>query len=86
MSKHVGVVRNRIGLQQACQSFAPHSADNDRALLDFMIAHVALNREESRGSHMRTDFPAKNDVWHQQKFTLADMADYMPDQRTAKKA
>ena len=38
-----------------------------------LIARAALRREESRGGHFRTDFPARDDLkW---KIHISDMAD-----------
>jgi L-aspartate oxidase len=58
MSTHVGVLRNEAGLQSAVQQLLPLAEHSDAALVALMIAASALMREESRGSHARTDFPA----------------------------
>ena len=60
MSQHVGVLRHRAGLRTAIEALRPlafgdHPAA-DPALVGLMIATAALLREESRGSHWRTDF------------------------------
>ncbi len=57
MTSYLGLSRNRIGLEQAVQSFAPLARNSDRALAALMISTAALLRKESRGSHTRADFP-----------------------------
>jgi L-aspartate oxidase len=61
MSRHVGVLRNRHGLRAAIAALHPVAfgtgAAADAAAVGLMIATAALLREESRGSHLRTDFP-----------------------------
>ena len=64
MSAHVGVVRTRDSLETAlrtasqieCASDAPLGLRN-MALTASFIAAAALERQESRGSHYRTDYP-----------------------------
>ena len=58
MSDAVGVTRNRAGLQRAIDFLSPLAAASDMALVGRLIALSALQREESRGAHTRTDFPA----------------------------
>ena len=62
LSAHVGVLRDRDCLRQAVAALAPlaagSSAAADPACVGLLIAVAALGREESRGSHCRSDFPA----------------------------
>ena len=62
MAHHVGVLRDRDGLNAALEALAPLAfgigAEADPALVGLFVAVAALQREESRGSHARTDFPA----------------------------
>ncbi|HTH95956.1 MAG TPA: L-aspartate oxidase [Stellaceae bacterium] len=62
VSRHLGVSRDRDGLVQAVDTLSallrPGRA-GDAALMGLMIAVAAFNREESRGSHDRRDFPAE---------------------------
>ncbi len=68
MSTHVGVVRNREGLEQAMSALraverskdAPPALSN-MALAASFIALAALERKESRGAHFRTGFPQVRD-------------------------
>jgi succinate dehydrogenase/fumarate reductase flavoprotein subunit len=68
MWDRVGILRNREGLERALREFDQISMSPlSRASRNFlgvatMIARSALWREESRGAHYRTDFPAPNDV------------------------
>ena len=58
MSSHVGVLRDREGLQSAVTQLTPLATQSDVALAGLLIATSALRREESRGAHTRLDFPA----------------------------
>ena len=64
MSRHVGVVRDAAGLGEALSTIAALSArirsPQMRNVLAAakLIAAAALRREESRGGHWRSDFPA----------------------------
>ena len=62
MAQQVGVLRDRDGLNAALEALAPLAfgigAEADPALVGLFVAAAALQREETRGSHARTDFPA----------------------------
>lgn len=73
MMKSLGVVRNKTELEEALVLFDNilskyNSSGNDYNLLKIrsiaticsLIARGALKREESRGGHIRTDFPKEN--------------------------
>ena len=79
MVRHMGIVRTRDGLQEAEQAVAfwcryvlpRHFAQRKGWELQNMLTVArlmiwsALQREESRGVHFRTDFPASDDEhWH----------------------
>jgi len=72
-TKGAGAVRNSQGLQQTINNLAQLAtkttnlastqsweATNLLTVSSF-LSNAALRREESRGSHWRTDFPARND-------------------------
>ncbi len=76
MMKNLGVVRTKSGLEEALETFNEiiiGSGDdtNDYNLLKTrssatvcqLIAQGALKREESRGGHIRTDFPGERAVF-----------------------
>jgi L-aspartate oxidase len=62
MSADVGVLRDRAGLEHALGTLLPIAlgpgAAAGPAIAALMIATAAWRREESRGGHARTDFPA----------------------------
>jgi L-aspartate oxidase len=71
----VGIVRDGAGLAEASAALgawdAAMGAPNDRAshelanmvLAGRLMARAALLREESRGAHYRSDYPAQRDEW-----------------------
>ncbi len=64
MSEHVGVIRNADGLRTALREIIAIERDADTAGLRNMartallVAASAFARRESRGGHMRSDYPA----------------------------
>ncbi|MBV9342223.1 MAG: L-aspartate oxidase [Acidobacteria bacterium] len=74
MWKHAGIVRTGSSLEQAIRGLEeigrqisyPHNRRECEArnlqTAGLLIARSALAREESRGSHYRTDFPDRNDM------------------------
>jgi L-aspartate oxidase len=57
MSDYVGVIRDQIGLEKALAMLEPLASVTDSALVALMITRCALQRQESRGAHYRSDFP-----------------------------
>lgn len=61
LSRALGVLRDRAGLEEAVRALLPlaeaRGAAADPACVGLMTAVAALRREESRGAHCRTDFP-----------------------------
>jgi L-aspartate oxidase len=69
MQRHCGVLRKGAGLGQTLRLLVPLSEGSDSAASLAQIARLmveaAMNREESRGGHSRTDFPGSwpGSVW-----------------------
>lgn len=78
MDRHVGVERDGDGLVSAmCQLAQAEAAANDRAvsnrlLAARLIATAAWQRRESRGAHLRRDYPVAGEVAHRSRLTLAE--------------
>ncbi|MGE3624541.1 MAG: hypothetical protein AB7H77_11825, partial [Bdellovibrionales bacterium] len=66
MSAHAGVLRDEKGLDQAVAELAPLAGSGDMGLVALMVVTAALRREESRGSHARTDFPQTDALAYRQ--------------------
>ena len=75
MWRRVGLLRDRAGLDQAVtqlqQWTAPPAAGYGDAeqrrvqtlvTVGLLMARAALRRQESRGGHFRSDFPAHDDI------------------------
>jgi L-aspartate oxidase len=62
LSRALGVVRDRAGLEAAIAELLPLATGTrpaaGPALVGLMLAVSALNRQESRGAHCRADFPS----------------------------
>ncbi|HYP56890.1 MAG TPA: L-aspartate oxidase [Beijerinckia sp.] len=62
LSRAAGVLRDGEGLRAAAAALYPLATSNDAAsdpaIIALMIVIAALRRQESRGAHMRIDFPA----------------------------
>lgn len=65
-----GVLRDADGLRWTLDELRPH-LDDDTGLVGYLLARSALERNESRGGHTRTDFPAMDEPRH----TLVSLAD-----------
>lgn len=62
LSRALGVVRDRVGLEAAIAQLLPLATGtrpaSGPALVGLMLAVSALDRQESRGAHCRADFPS----------------------------
>lgn len=76
MSDLVGVIRDKAGLEKAHDTLARIEKEfagidaktADMAMIGRLIAQSALLREESRGGHYRSDFPAASAKWQHRSF------------------
>jgi L-aspartate oxidase len=77
MTSHVGVIRDRARLAEAVRSFAAIERDTGNIALRNMatsallVAASALLRQESRGGHHRSDYPALSPIARRTMTTLA---------------
>ncbi len=68
MTEHVGLVRDRAGLEYAIQEQSRLESESSgllryQALVARLIAQSALFRTETRGVHARRDFPNEDPAW-----------------------
>ncbi|TGZ38250.1 L-aspartate oxidase, partial [bacterium M00.F.Ca.ET.162.01.1.1] len=88
LSRSLGVKRNGEMLREAVSTLLPlakrHDAASDPALVALMITNAALRREESRGSHFRSDFPRRSAQPQSLRLTLDETlaAAFLPDTRS----
>ncbi|MET3614800.1 L-aspartate oxidase [Rhizobium aquaticum] len=78
-SRDLSVVRNQEGLDRAIADLLPLATSvgpsSDPALVALSIAVFARLREESRGAHARSDFPAQHDKAERRTMTLTAILD-----------
>jgi len=82
MTMNVGLERNAEGLRAALGVIArlEHAGGNDADLKNMtatatLIAAAALQREESRGGHFRSDYPMPVEAWRHRTFISLDEAE-----------
>jgi L-aspartate oxidase len=73
-TENLGISRHATPLETAIQKLAPLAGQSDAALVALLIAHAALNRQESRGAHYRTDFPQTNESAISSIINLSDIS------------
>ncbi len=86
MSAHMGVLRNREGMLEALLKILELEVDSHSLRFTNVVTTAklmciaALNREESRGGHARTDFPDESDRWKRRTLlTLEQAQAIIPD-------
>ena len=76
VSRHLGVLRNGEAINSAIASLLPlvesEGTGADPAIVALLIAVFASLRQESRGAHARTDFPAKLADAQRRRMSLAE--------------
>jgi L-aspartate oxidase len=81
MSRHVGIGRAATGLSAALKTLSESTVDGagDMTLAASAIATAALARNESRGCHLRTDYPRPSESWqHSLEFVLDETGAVTP--------
>ena len=93
MTMNVGLERSADGLRQALDAIGrlENAGGNDADLKNMtatatLIAAAALQREESRGGHFRSDFPQASEAWHHRTFITLDEAGAIAARREPIKA
>jgi L-aspartate oxidase len=82
MTENVGVIRDANSLNTALRILAAleDDAGEDRRFANMvttakLIAAAALNREESRGAHFRSDYPTSNPRLAERSYMTLDESD-----------
>lgn len=81
MSAHAGVIRNAEGLKTLIRELArlerarPRVRFSNITATAKLIAVGALQRQESRGAQMRSDYPVADEAWHHRTYLTLREAD-----------
>jgi L-aspartate oxidase len=74
-SAALGLERNGADLASAVAAFLPialdEGAESDPAVVALMVAVAAWQRAESRGAHLRSDFPRAADIARRSRLALS---------------
>lgn len=80
VSNALGVLRDAEAIRQLIAALRPLVEQNspaaDPALVGLSIASFALLREESRGAHARTDYPAKAETVSRRRMTMQQILQF----------
>ena len=86
MTSHAGVIRSGEGLAHALDEIArleneagPGSLFVNAATAARLIAAAAFARVESRGGHIRSDFPEPREAWRHRTFLTLQDAERIAD-------
>ncbi|WP_026479955.1 L-aspartate oxidase [Ahrensia sp. 13_GOM-1096m] len=80
MSANMGVLRNKEGMKEALVRLLELESDSHSLRFSNVVTTAklmciaALNREESRGGHARTDFPSENESWKRRTLLKLEQA------------
>ncbi|MEM5500494.1 L-aspartate oxidase [Ahrensia kielensis] len=80
MSANMGVLRNKEGMKEALVRLLELESDSHSLRFSNVVTTAklmciaALNREESRGGHARTDFPTENESWKRRTLLKLEQA------------
>jgi L-aspartate oxidase len=87
LSRHAGVLRDREGLEAAAEALVALAdggeAAADPACLGLMMVQSMLRRQESRGGHWRTDYPAPSPAFARRMTLTLEEARRMAGAHTA---
>lgn len=90
MMRYVGVERNRNSLEQAFIEFDKIERESehlsaklkDMILISRLITYAAIEREESRGTHFRSDFLKTDPTFNKRKeFKVTDMNNFLQNKK-----
>lgn len=70
VSRALGLLRNEHELRAAIAALLPLVTTNDAAAVALVMSVAAFERQESRGSHSRTDYRSKNEQSQRSYYTL----------------
>lgn len=73
MEHNMGIIRDEEGIKQFLTHILPSVSSHDCALTAALMSWAALQRQESRGGHWRSDYPQTLPIARRRSFTLNDL-------------